>query len=91
MAALKIVRDTSLAADLRQIVGRFHLHRETVLPQIVRVAFAASALRVLVERDLLRGDRCGIQAHRKDSGSTCGAEAGKSKYLFHRFFPFRRQ
>lgn len=78
MAALKIVRDTCITADLSQIVGRLHLDCEAILAQVVRIALAASALRVLVERSLLRCGRRGIQAHCKYSGSTCGAKIGKS-------------
>jgi hypothetical protein len=89
VAALKIVRNIGIAADLCQIVGRLHLDGKAVLTQVVGVGLATSALRVLVERHLFGCGGHSTQAHRKDSDSACRAKAFKSKYLFHRFIPFR--
>src|SRR3546814_316636 len=50
MAALEVIGDAGLAAHRDEVVGRLDGHRIAVLPQIVGIAFAAAALRVLVQR-----------------------------------------
>src|SRR6516162_9641334 len=54
VAALIFLRHASFPADLCEIIGRLHLDLETVLPQIGGIAFAAGALRVLVQCRLYR-------------------------------------
>jgi CRP-like cAMP-binding protein len=48
VAGLQVVRDTVFLAHHGEVVGRDRLHFETVIAQVVGIALAAAALRVLV-------------------------------------------
>src|SRR5574337_1227501 len=50
VTAFEIFRNAGRAADLCKIIGRFHFDLKSVLLEILSVAFAAGALRVLVKR-----------------------------------------
>src|SRR5258708_26025288 len=53
MAGLEIGQDTVLFVEKRQVVRRHDTDVEPVAAEIVGISFAAAALRVLVESDLL--------------------------------------
>src|SRR6516164_5560559 len=54
VARLQVVRDAVFLAHDRKVVGRDRLHLEAVVAQVVRIPFAAAALRVLVEGHVAR-------------------------------------
>jgi len=61
VARLETVWDTVFPAHYRQIVGRDDLYLEPVVAQVIGIALAALAFRVLVERDVAAiGDGLGV-------------------------------
>src|SRR5260221_12846250 len=53
MAGLEIRRDAVLVIEKRQVVRRHDADLEPIAAEIIGISFAAAALRVLVESDLL--------------------------------------
>src|SRR5215469_16109157 len=85
MAALKLLRDTSLAADLSEIVGGLLVDLEAVFAQIGGVGFAAATLRVLVQgRTDRRGDGGERQRHHREGRGQAESSS------FHRRFSFNQ-
>src|SRR5262249_40366503 len=58
VTALQLRWNARIAADLSEVVSRRHVDGKTVLPQIVRIAFAAPALRILVQFSMRRRGEC---------------------------------
>src|SRR5258708_3528056 len=78
VAAFEIRRNAGLAADLGELVGRFDIDLEAVLLEIGGVAFAATALRILVQH---RVDR--LREGRQRRGEDCKGGADAEGEFFH--------